>query len=97
MSEAALVIDSVRHEAWLDGVLLPLTPVEFRLLLVLHEQRGRPVSRRVILARLYDDHRVVEERTVDGHVMNVRHKLRAVRRATRILRAIYGVGYVLDL
>ena len=93
----ALVLDEERHRATLDGKLLDLTPVEFRLLGALAAAPGRVFSRDKLLERLYADHRVVTDRTVDAHVKNLRRKLEEVRPGTELVRSIYGIGYSLEL
>lgn len=92
-----LVMDEERHRATLDGKPLDLTPVEFRLLGALASAPGRVFSRDKLLERLYADHRVVTDRTVDAHVKNLRRKLEEVRPGTELVRSIYGVGYSLEL
>ena len=92
-----LVIDEPRHRAELDGRALDLTPVEFRLLGMLAGAPGRVFSRDKLLERLYADHRVVTDRTVDAHVKNLRRKLAEARPGADLVRSIYGVGYTLEL
>lgn len=91
-----LVVDVERHEARLDGAALDLTPVEFRLLRALASEPGRIFTRDQLLEHLYDDHRVVTDRTVDSHIKNLRRKLEAFR-PNDAIRSIYGVGYKLEL
>ena len=93
----ALVIDAVRHHARLDGHELPLTPVELRLLATLASHPDKTFPRAHLLDRMYDDHRVVADRTVDSHIKNLRRKLQAIRPDEEIVRSIYGVGYRLEL
>jgi len=93
----ALLIDEERHVAELDGKPLDLTPVEFRLLRALAASPGRVFPRERLLERLYEDHRVVTDRTVDAHVKNLRRKLEEVRPGEEVVRSIYGVGYKLEL
>ena len=93
----ALVLDEERHVAQLDGRALDLTPVEFRLLRALASAPGRAFARERLLERLYEDHRVVTDRTVDAHVKNLRRKLEEVRPGEELVRSIYGVGYTLEL
>jgi len=95
-SQEALKMDPGAHSATLDGQALDLTPVEFRLLHALASAPGQIFSRDRLLDHLYDDHRVVTDRTVDSHVKNLRRKLEAVREGETI-RSIYGVGYRLDI
>ena len=92
-----LQIDAERHAAALDGHALDLTPVEFRLLAALAEEPVRILRRSELLGRLYTDHRVVTDRTVDSHVKNLRRKLAQAAGGRDLIRSIYGVGYKLDL
>ena len=91
-----LVVDEERHAAMLDGNSLDLTPVEFRLLKALAAEPGRIVRRDRLVSKLYTDHRVVADRTVDTHVKNLRRKL-AQAGGEDVVRSIYGVGYKLEL
>jgi two-component system response regulator BaeR len=97
VSAAGLVMDEQAHRAQLDGRPLDLTPVEFRLLRALASAPGRVFPRERLLERLYEDHRVVTDRTVDAHVKNLRRKLEEVRPGEELVRSIYGVGYKLEL
>jgi two-component system, OmpR family, response regulator BaeR len=92
-----LVLEPEKHEAQLDGRKLDLTPVEFRLLRALASSPGRVFPRDRLLEKLYDDHRVVTDRTVDAHVKNLRRKLEEIRPGEELVRSIYGVGYKLEL
>ncbi len=93
---SGLVLDESRYEAILDGVLLDLTPVEFRLLNTLASRPGRIFPRAELLDSLYADHRVVADRTVDSHVKNLRRKLQKVRADEDLVHSVYGVGYKLE-
>ena len=92
-----LSLDAQRYEAMLDGHLLELTPVEFRLLRTLAARPGRIFPRAELLDNLYEDHRVVADRTVDSHVKNLRRKLQKVRPEEEIVHSVYGVGYKLEI
>jgi two-component system response regulator BaeR len=94
---AGLELDASRHVAELDGTALDLTPVEFRLLAMLAEAPGKVFSRVTLLERLYPDHRVVTDRTVDTHVKNLRKKIAEIRPSEDPIPSIYGVGYKLEL
>lgn len=92
-----LEIDRPAYRAHLDGLPLDLTPVEFRLLATLAEHPGRVYARAQLLDRLYEDHRVVTDRTVDTHVKNLRRKMAAIRPDEELIRSVYGVGYRLEI
>lgn len=87
-----LQIDEATYRASLDGRLLDLTPVEFRLLRIFTEAPERVFTREQLLGQLYDDHRSVTDRTVDAHVKNLRRKLAALGEGDPI-HSVYGVGY----
>lgn len=91
-----LELDASIYRARCNGVELDLTPVEFRLLNCLASAPGRIFSRDQLLDRLYPDHRVVSDRTVDSHVKNLRRKLEQAAPERNPIHSIYGVGYKLE-
>jgi len=90
-------IDQEKYEATYHGKALNLTVVEFRLLNKLLSNRGKVFSREQLIDQLYNDHRIVNDRTVDTHVKNLRRKLEEVAPSENIIRSVYGVGYKLDV
>ena len=71
--------------------------VELRLLAALAVAPGRVFSRDQLLGHVYDDHRVVSDRTVDSHIKNLRKKLKAASTdGSDWIRSVYGVGFALD-
>ncbi|UEG61796.1 response regulator [Stutzerimonas chloritidismutans] len=96
-TSGGLQLDTATYRASYAGVELDLTPVEFRLLHCLAGTPGRVYSRDQLMNRLYDDHRVVTDRTVDSHVKNLRRKLEQVAPQQELIHSIYGVGYKLEL
>lgn len=90
---SSLELDQAAFQAKLDGELLDLTPVEFRILTALS---GLPIavySRTQLMDVMYQDHRAVSDRTVDSHVANLRKKLKAIRPESECIESVYGVGY----
>ena len=90
-------VDEEKYEASYHGELLNLTVVEFRLLKKLLSNQGKVYSRSQLIDQLYNDHRIVNDRTVDTHVKNLRKKLEAIAPEENVIRSVYGVGYKLDL
>lgn len=91
-----LELDARAFQARYKGVALDLTPVEFRMLAALATRPGQVLSRDQLMNHIYQDHRVVADRTVDSHVKNLRRKLTAVTPGHDPLRSVYGVGYSLE-
>ena len=63
----------------------------------MHDQPGRVFSRDQLLNAIYDDHRIVTDRTIDSHIKNLRKKMQAVSNDEDMIRSIYGVGYKLQI
>ncbi|MGB0712224.1 MAG: response regulator [Gammaproteobacteria bacterium] len=72
---------------------LELTTVEFALLHTLHGAPGRIFSRDQLMDRIYDDHRVVSDRTIDSHVKKLRKKLHELVPDRELIHSVYGAGY----
>ncbi len=54
---------------------------------------GHVFSREDLLERLYEDHRVVNGRTVDTHVKNLRRKMGRILPDSDLIQSVYGMGY----
>ena len=72
-----------------DGQVLPLTRLEFDLLLFLADNPRRVFTRAQLLAGVWG-YEHTGERTVDVHVRRLRVKL---GRAVPLITTVYGVGY----
>jgi two-component system response regulator BaeR len=92
-----LIIDPERMTIHVEGQLLEFTPAEFRLLEFLYKNHGKVFSRDQLMMQIYDDRRVVTDRTIDSHIKNLRRKLHTVAPATEYIRSVYGVGYKLEV
>lgn len=91
-----LTIDENGYKASYKGHNLELTPAEFRLLLLFTRNPGRVFSREQILDALYDDNRIVTDRTIDTHVKNLRRKMQQAQAPEECIVSVYGVGYRFD-
>lgn len=93
---SSLMVDEQGYRAAYAGTDLDLTPAEFRLLLLFTRSPGRVFSREQLLDALYDDKRVVTDRTIDTHVKNLRRKLHQAGAPEDGIASVYGVGYRFD-
>lgn len=96
LSQSKLILNSDQFEAKLHEQVLDLTPVEFRLLDSLSTKPGLVFSRQKLMDQVYDDHRIVSDRTVDTHIKNLRKKLQDAGGDDEMIRSIYGIGYKFD-
>ena len=83
-------LDREAHRAFANGVELELTPLEYRLLEVLMERRGRAQGRRQLLEAVWDTTAAIETRTVDMHVARLRSKMGELG---ALIETVRGMGY----
>ena len=76
------------REATLEGRRLDLTAREFELLYTLLSAPGRVFTREMLLAKLWGYDFYGDERIVDSHIKNLRHKL-----GRGYIETVRGVGY----
>ena len=83
-----LVMDLDTREAALDGRPLDLTAREFELLRTFLAAPWRVFTREMLLSRLWCYDFFGDERVVDSHIKNLRHKL-----GRNYIETVRGVGY----
>ncbi|MCW8932750.1 MAG: response regulator [Gammaproteobacteria bacterium] len=92
----SIKLDNEKYLASFNEHRLDLTPVEFRLLQTLYSIPGKVFSRDQLMNNLYQDNRIVTDRTVDSHIKNLRKKFQQVGCSDEIIYSVYGVGYKLE-
>jgi DNA-binding response OmpR family regulator len=88
-----LTISFLRHEVFVSGRTVGLTPTEFRLLETLVKEPGRAFSRADLLDRAFGYDYDGVERTVDVHIMNLRRKIEPEPGRPRYVATVPGMGY----
>ena len=83
-------IDPARHEVRVNSRPVHLTSLEFKLLRILMQRRGRVQDRDRLLNEVWGYESVIDTRTVDTHVRRLREKLGKVGDAIETVR---GFGY----
>jgi DNA-binding response OmpR family regulator len=87
-----LVVDVVARTVTLDGRELELNRKEFDLLLALASRAGQVVSKRQLLAEVWQQPWGGADRTVDVHLSWLRRKLGETAAEPRYLHSVRGVG-----
>jgi len=83
-----IVINKDTMEVLVCGKQVNLTVKEFDLLLTLMRNPGRIFTREMLLDLLWDYDSLVDERIVDSHVKNLRHKM-----GGEYIETVRGRGY----
>lgn len=88
-------IDLEQQEVIYNEKNVILTPVEFKLLVALAKKPQSIVSRDKLLDIIYDDKRIVGDRTIDTHIKNVRKKFNEIYKNDELFKSVYKRGYKL--
>jgi DNA-binding response OmpR family regulator len=87
-------LDHDRKVLRLDGQIISLTPMEYRILSILTERAGRTYSRSELLERLDETGSMDNlDRSIDIHISRLRAKVEANPRQPRHLLTVRGFGY----
>lgn len=82
-----------RCEAFVDGKELVLAPIEYAILKILMENRGRMVSRESLLLRIWGYDFEGDERVLDNHMKKLRKSL---GEAAKQIKTVIKRGYKLE-
>lgn len=83
-----------RHLVDENGVVIPLSAAEFKLLLLFLENPQRVLSRDAILEHMADRAADVYDRSIDVQISRLRSKLRDDARNPDLIRTMRGDGYM---
>ncbi|MEH6434359.1 response regulator [Massilia sp. DD77] len=89
----AVILDPNSCTVVVEGQQIDIGNAEYKLLKFLMAHRERVFSRAQLLDKVWGDHAVIEERTVDVHVLRLRKALKA---ADGLIRTVRSVGYMLS-
>lgn len=76
-----------------NGARIALTPNEFRIFRTLYENRGKVVSREMLMERTLGNFDYLSDRTLDTHVRNLRHKLEGDPRHPTLIETVRETGF----
>ena len=93
MSLGPLSVDPISCRVIVDDAPIDIGHAEFKLLKFLIAHPERVFSRSQLLDKVWGDHAVLEERTVDVHVLRLR---KALGKADFLVKTVRSVGYMLS-
>jgi two-component system alkaline phosphatase synthesis response regulator PhoP len=88
-----LLLDTARHEVYLEGKKIELTLKEFDLLELLMRNAGKVLRRNTLLDDIWGYGYAGETRTLDMHIRSLRQKLEDDAENSRYISTVRGVGY----
>jgi two-component system response regulator MtrA len=88
-----IVIDVAGHTVKRDGETLPLTPLEFDLLVALASRPNQVFDRESLLEKVWGYRHAGDTRLVNVHVQRLRSKIEKDPENPSIVLTVRGVGY----
>lgn len=90
-------LDQHRQQIKVGGIVCELTHVEFQLLATMTKEAGRIFSRNSLMDNMYNDNRIVSDRTIDSHIKKLRKRLNDYFPHYEFIHSVYGAGYRYDI
>ncbi len=91
------MLDVSRSQVKFQDKQVALTSVEFALFQVLFQHPGQIFTRSQLMNRIYQDGRIVSDRTVDSHIKKLRQKLHQAWPNDEVIHSVYGIGYKFEI
>ena len=82
-------------ECSVDGKPVKLTPLEFKILLLLMKNPGRVYSAEEIYERVWNE-QAINTDTIMVHIRKIREKIEINPKEPKYLKVVWGVGYKID-
>lgn len=93
---SGLTICRDTHRCTLFGEELPLTPIEFSILWVLCEHRGKVIPSEELFEAVWGEKYLDNNNTVMAHVARLREKMHEPSRKPKFVKTVWGVGYTIE-
>ena len=97
MEVGSLVLDADRGTVSKSGEEIPLSALEYRLLLLLVSNRGRLMTREKLLEDIWDvAGDFVNDNTLTVYIKRIREKVEDDPANPTVIRTVRGLGYRVD-
>lgn len=91
-----LIVDDERKEVTVDGELVRVTPVEYRIVLLLIQNAGKVFSIDQIYENVWNEPAYSPENTVAVHIRRIREKIEINPKEPKYLKVVWGIGYKIE-
>lgn len=92
-----LTVNTNEAKVYKNGNEIILTAMEYRLLLILLNNRGKVLSRTQLLENIWDvDGDFVEDNTLTVYIKRLRDKIEEEPNRPLIIKTVRGLGYMID-
>ena len=87
-----LELNTEMKEFFVDGELVRLTPIEYKILTLLMTHAGRVFSADEIYEKVWNE-KAINTDTIMVHVRNIRDKIEIDPKRPKYLKVVWGIGY----
>lgn len=92
-----ITINTNEAKVYKNGEEIVLTAMEYRLLLILLNNRGNVLSRSQLLENIWDvEGDFVEDNTLTVYIKRLRDKIEEDAASSQIIKTVRGLGYMID-
>lgn len=96
LSSGGLELDSDTKEVRVDGENVKVTPIEYKILKLLLENKGRVFSIDEIYENVWNEESFKAENTVAVHIRRIREKIEINPKEPKYLKVVWGIGYKIE-
>lgn len=90
-----LELNEETKEVRVDGELVTMTPLEFKILALLMKSPGRVFSAEEIYERVWNEKAIATE-TIMVHIRHIRAKIEVDSKNPKYVKVVWGVGYKIE-
>lgn len=91
-----LELNTSTKEVKVDGQVIKVTPIEFKILNLLIANKGKVFSIDEIYEKVWKEESFNVENTVAVHIRRIREKIEINSKEPRYLKVVWGVGYKIE-
>ena len=91
-----LMVNDDLKEVSVDGEVVKLTPIEYKILLLLIKNQGKVFSIEQIYQNIWNEEAFGADNTVAVHIRHIREKIEIDPKDPRYLKVVWGIGYKLE-
>lgn len=91
-----LELDEEAKRITVDGKIVKLTPIEYKITELLMKNAGRVFSINEIYERVWNEEAYNAENIVAVHIRKIREKIEADPRNPRYVKVVWGIGYKIE-
>ena len=91
-----LVIDDEKKEVTVDGSSVRLTRIEYNILLLLLQNKGKVFSIDQIYEKIWNEEAFCADNTVTVHIRHIREKIEIEPKNPKYLKVMWGIGYKVE-